>query len=317
MRAAFLVASLLGLAVCASTQPDTSTLDRLEQILRRQDQIRFAGTRVVYLRVNGVMKTVTEVIVRDGMRSRTEFPNDPVRKGMVIIEDGRSRLEYVPQLNELRRGPSGRDQTLQQLRRMIQAARSGQIHFRMFDGGSVADRPTIVFEVSDAAGNVARRLWFDRATGLLLKSQLLGRGGTMMGGFEFRRVAYNANIDPGQFVFDRRGVRVVDETSGVDAPWALRPTWLPDGFEPTGEGMRAIAGRRVALLHFSDGIRHITIFQSPDTRLGEEPLGRDDVRMVLRRVGRVWVAVVGNVSEQVLERIINSLVGTAAAGGTL
>lgn len=317
MRLALLLASLLGLASVASAQPDAATLDRLEQILRRQQQIRFTGTRVVYLRVNGVMKTVTELVIRDGMRSRTEFPNDKVRKGMVIIEDGRHRLEYIPQLNELRRGPSGRDQTLQQLRRMIQAARSGQIRFRTFDGGTVADRLTVAFEVSDAAGNVARRLWFDRATGLLLKSRLFGRGGAMMGGFEFRRVAFNVDVDAAQFSFERRGVRVVDEVFGVDVPWALRPTWLPDGFEPTGEGMRSVAGRPVALLHFSDGARHITIFQSPEARLGEEPLHHDNVQLVSRRVGRVWAAAVGNVSEEVLSRILNSLTGSSDAGGTL
>jgi hypothetical protein len=316
MRFVLLVTCLFWLAAAGSTQTDSAPLDRLEQILRRQEQIRFAGIRVVYLRVNGVMKSVTESIVRDGMRSRTEFPNDPVRKGMVIIEDGRHRLEYIPQLNELRRGPSGRDQTMQQLRRMIQAARSGQIRFQAFEGGSVADRPTIAFEVADAAGNVARRLWFDRATGLLLKSQLFGRGGVMMGGFEFRRVAYDSPVDPSLFAFERRGVRVVDEISGIDVPWALRPTWLPNGFEPTGEGMRSVAGRRVALLHFSDGTRHITIFQSVEARLGEEPPQHGEVNLASRRVGRVWVAAVGNVPEQVLTRILDSLVGSEAAGGT-
>lgn len=316
MRIALLLASLLGLVATASAQPDVATLDRLEQILRRQQDIRFAGTRVVYLRVNGVMKMVTELVIRDGMRSRTEFPNDPIRKGMVIVEDGRNRLEYIPQLNELRRGPSSRDQTLQQLRRMIQAARNGQIRFHTFDGGSVADRPTIAFEISDAAGNVARRLWFDRATGLLLKSQLFGRGGAMMGGFEFRHVAFNVDVDPSQFVFERRGVRVVDEVFGIDVPWALRPTWLPDGFQPTGEGMRSVDGRRVALLHFSDGARHITIFQSPDARLGEEPLRHSDVQLVSRRVGRVWAAAVGNVSKEVLSRILHSLTGTDGLGDT-
>ncbi|MER3413278.1 MAG: hypothetical protein C4341_03390 [Armatimonadota bacterium] len=317
MRFALLLAALLGLVAAASAQPEVATLDRLEQILRRQEHLRLSGTRVVYLRVNGVMRTVTELVIRDGMRSRTEFPNDPIRKGMIILEDGRHRLEYIPQLNELRRGPSNRDQTLQQLRRMIQAARNGQIRFRHFDGGSVADRPTVAFEVSDAAGNVARRLWFDGATGLLLKSQLLGRGGALMGGFEFRRVTYNVEIEPRQFRFERKGVRVVDEVAGVDVLWALRPTWLPDGFEPTGEGMRSVAGRRVAFLHFSDGTHHITIFQSPEARLGEEPPPHSDVRLVSRRVGRVWAAAAGNVSDEVLRRILNSLAGGEGSDATL
>lgn len=316
MRFVFLLLSLAGLSAAAVAQPEHAHLDRLEQILRRQEQIRFVGTRVVYLRVNGVIKTVVESVIRDGMKSRTEFPNDPVRKGMVIIEDGRQRLEYIPQLNELRRGPSNRDQTLQQLRRMIQAARNGQIRFRLFDGGVVADRPTIAFEVSDAAGNVARRLWFDRATGLLLKSQLLGRGGEMMGGFEFRRVAFNAKVDPSLFVFERHGVQIVDEVSGIDVPWVLWPTWLPNGFELTGAGMRLVDGRRVALLHFSDGARHITVFQSPEVRLGEEPLRDGNIQLATRRVGSVWVAAVGNVSKEVLTRILNSLAENEGSNST-
>lgn len=316
MRFVFLLLSLAGLSAAAVAQPEHAHLDRLEQILRRQEQIRFVGTRVVYLRVNGVIKTVVESVIRDGMKSRTEFPNDPIRKGMVIIEDGRQRLEYIPQLNELRRGPSNRDQTLQQLRRMIQAARNGQIRFRLFDGGAVADRPTIAFEVSDVAGNVARRLWFDRATGLLLKSQLLGRGGEMMGGFEFRRVAFNAKADPSLFVFERHGVQIVDEVSGIDVPWALWPTWLPNGFEPTGAGMRLVDGKRVALLHFSDGARHITVFQSPEVRLGEEPLRGGNIQLATRRVGSVWVAAVGNVSKEVLARILNSLAENEGSNST-
>jgi outer membrane lipoprotein-sorting protein len=298
----------LGLSVgTAFAQGERPALARLQEMLRRQDTIRMSGVRVVSLRVNGELRNIVETVIRDGNRSRTEFPNDPIRKGMIVIEDGTQRLEYIPQLNELRRSPSRRDQSLMQMQRLIGAARTGRIRIQMVEGGSVADRPAVRFDLADAAGNVAQRLWFDRETGLLLKAQQLGRGGALMGGFEFRRVVYNPSITPDLFRFRREGVRIVDEIPGINEPWALRPTWLPQGFEPIGEGTREAQGRRIALLHFSDGARHITIFQAIRTRLGDEVRENARFRIATRQVGEVSLAAVGDVPVEVLRRILDSM----------
>jgi outer membrane lipoprotein-sorting protein len=300
----FLLLSLLG---SAFAQADRPVLARLQEMLSRQEAIRMSGVRVVSLRINGELRNVVELVIRDGKRSRTEFPNDPVRKGMIIIEDGSRRLEYIPHLNELRRSPSRRDQTLMQMQRLIAAARQGQVRIQMADGGRVADRPTVRFDLGDARGNLAQRLWFDRETGLLLKAQQLGRGGALMGGFEFRRVAYNPAITPDLFQFRREGVRIVDEAPGINVPWALRPTWLPQGFEPIGEGMRMAQGRRIALLHFTDGAHHITIFQSQGARLGDDVRGNARFNIVTKQVGDLSLAAVGDVSVDVLKKILDSM----------
>ncbi|MEM4409874.1 MAG: hypothetical protein QXI19_14140 [Candidatus Caldarchaeum sp.] len=306
---ACLAFSLNSLAQHPRAETPPLALQALRKVLEAQKTIRYAGVRVVYLMRDGERARVTEFVRRQGLSSRTEYPEDPILRGVVVVEHRGHRLEFIPQLNEIRRSPSARERTLQLLHRLREALLRGEARVDVFQGGSVAGRPTLGITITDGAGTIGQRLWIDMEHGLILKHVLYGRDGVEVGGFEFLRV----NLDPPPFPPDlfelrREGARVVDVETDFQVGWnILKPQALPREFIEVRAYLRRIGQREVMMHHYTDGIRHISIFQSPGANLPLSPPVPPPLHLVTIRKEGYWLAAIGNVDPHFLRRTLESM----------
>lgn len=281
----------------------------LDKVLRAQPKLRFSGTRSVDMMVNGEKVSIVEYVLRDGLVSRIEYPSNSFRKGFIVVESADVRLEYDPSRNEIRRSSGGRANSNAFLGRLMDGWRRGDLRLRKFDGGTVAGQKASGIEVSDPSGNVVQRYWVDSDTFVVLKAAQYGRGGEERSRFEFKKIDYSPKFPDGWNEIRRAGAKVVDERKPEDLGFRpLLPTWLPAGFKETGRGVRENGPERVLLIHFSDGRRHVSIFQSDAPRLpGVAP--RDLERFAVRsaKIGPIGVVVMGDVDGATLERILRSM----------
>ena len=290
-------------------RPLTGDAAILDKVIRAQPQLRFSGTRVVDMMENGEKVSVIEYVLRDGLNSRIEYPSNSFRKGFIIVETAESRMEYDPSRNEIRRSMGGRANSNAFLGRLMDGWRRGEIRLRKFDGGMIATQEASGIEVSDPMGNVVQRYWIDSDTYVVLKAVQYGRGGEERSRFEFKKIDFRPKFPEGWNEIRRAGAKVIDERKPEDLGFRpLVPTWLPPGFKETGRGVRDSGPERVLLIHFSDGRRHVSIFQSDAPRLpGVAP--RDLERFAVRsaKIGTIGVVVMGDVDGATLERILRSM----------
>lgn len=288
----------------------SGVLDVLRNAIRAQNRLRYSGERVVELVVNGDRKVLTEYILRNGAQSRTTYPDDSPRKGFVIVENGGERWEFDPNRNEIRRQKARREETLLLMGGMMKAAQEGRLRIASFEGGTIAGAKAFGITVSDAQGNVARRLWIDPAMGMILKAEQYGRVGQLLAAFEFRRVNYNPVIRDGDFgPIKRGGAKVVNEAQDFNVPWnVMTPTWLPQGFSEVSRGLRRFRGRPVVLILFTDGRRQFSVFQSQGSAPQIPPRQANRaINMRMSRSGDVWSVAVGGMDGETLDRVVQSI----------
>lgn len=187
--------------------PDLAPI--LRRMLTSSRTARYVGQRVVEFK-NGLERARhVELVLRDGPRTRTEFPDESPFKGQVIVENGRQRLHYFPDKNEIRILPQRGDETARRLMHSLGRARREGHRIVINEGGSVAGHQTQLAAVVDGKGNAVQRLWIEPRSGVLLRRELLDRSGNRHGFFEFQRISFTPTIGPKEFEIDRKGAIIV------------------------------------------------------------------------------------------------------------
>lgn len=190
----------------------------------------------------------------------------------------------------------------------------------------------------------AHRLWADRATGLMLRADVLGPGRTLLETAAFSEIAIGVKPQPESVLQAMRQVDAMASAAlqaGVDARtdkgdrldsndgwrvlrppqrrteleaegWSLRQA-VP-GFALAGCMQRAIeiAGAPVSVLQavFSDGLTHVSLFVEPfraDRHRGEQHAQFGATNTVTRRHGEFWITAVGDVPAATLKLLTESL----------
>lgn len=184
----------------------------------------------------------------------------------------------------------------------------------------IAGRDTVQVRIEpEAADRYGYRLWLDRETALLLRSELLDTEGRPLEIFQFVRIEIGSTIDP-ELLREPADEHLVKydltfEDAEPEAGERLvhwEASWLPDGFEMAAADVRRAASQRegVANLVFSDGLATFSVFLEPapgDTTLTHTARHGATVA-VMRRVQaelpEPWrVTVVGEVPEETAARI--------------
>jgi sigma-E factor negative regulatory protein RseB len=154
--------------------------------------------------------------------------------------------------------------------------------FRVLPGAVVAARPTVPVAIERAGQSVVReRLYFDRATGLLLRRDQLDADGRLT-----RRVAFTEITEPVPVArADRKdGDRLA---AGAESRPPRQLDAAPDGVSVHRElgngfvllGMYAPAGGG-AQLYYSDGLFGLTLFEAAgDLEWGELPAGGREIEL--------------------------------------
>ena len=285
-----------------------------------QDRIPHTG-RLVTSTYAGNRPVTSEVsILRVGpQRSRVEYLTPPMR-GTVVIEDGGLTLRYDPLQNVLHaERPRSLDET-QRRRYLAQLMRNYPPRFlrRAF----VAGRPAVGLELAHRlTGRVARRLWVDEATGLVLRSQDYRLDGQVVTATTYQEVRYGGPIPMPLAMPSPTRLRVVhheappvaeaDLTRAFGAA-ILRPRYLPEVFAYEGSfrGRCSCCGDPMAQMLYSDGLRSISVFQCahglPPGQFGEVvSLPQGGMARVQHR-GRTFI-LVGDATAGELRRMSQSL----------
>ena len=288
---------------------------------------------------------------REGAQGQTVFRRLAVRFGppnlyrrellgpsgetaQLVVEDGRSEWIYDPVRRKVWQGEPadplfkrfGPDEEIERLVENYDVSVS--------TGGEVAGRPTWLLTLrARSDGALARRLWVDRSSRLVLRRESFRPDGTVGGSETFTRLGWGAASDPGLFRFSPpAGSTVVrrtepdylalDEakTAGV-AP--RLPAWLPSGYVFESLDVMAKGRRNIVHYRFSDGIEVLSLFQCPPRMrfdLGFRP--RQGVKLKVGRGFRTRTAegnvlswnsggsrfiLVGSASDDTLRRIAESV----------
>ncbi|HET6645353.1 MAG TPA: MucB/RseB C-terminal domain-containing protein [Fimbriimonadales bacterium] len=280
----------------------------LNKAIAQQPKLVYSGQRTVEMTVGGERRTLVEYVLHSGRRSRTTYPNDSPRRGFVIVETPLARWEYNPKRNEIRKTPPKRDDSLRVLRALVRGAETGRLKLATLGSATVAGILANGVSISDASGNLARKMWIDPDTGLILKAEQFGRVGGRLASFAYTRVNFKPDIRPGDFApLKRRGAKVVEEEQDFDVPWTvLQPKWLPPNFTEIRRGLRKFNGKPVLLIHYGSGQKNFTLFQSQGAA-PHVPENSNGLQMASEAFGDVWVTAVGNVSRETLQQVLQSI----------
>jgi len=143
------------------------------------------------------------------------------------------------------------------------------------------------------------RLWVDRASGLLLRSQTLNGRGEVLEQMAFAEVRIGG-IDREQLKpsWSTEGWKVDEAThSPVDLReqgWRLSP---PSGFRPLYTVRRRLAGGQALQAVYSDGLASLSVFIEPasSAATGEAMSGGGPINAYARRLGDTTVTVIGEI----------------------
>lgn len=199
-------------------------------------------------------------------------------------------------------------------------------HYRTRDlaADRVAGRDAEVLQLQPLDGlRYGYRLWFDAATGLLLRAQSISEAGQVVAQTGFSQLAVWPASGK-RFRWrepDARAWKTERAVTGKAdvAGWSFR---LPEGFSRVA-ALRRIVGRlpgkadesrEVLQILCSDGLAGISIFIEPWSEArSAQPVQRGAVNMVGKRVGRFWLTIVGETPMAALRLVADSLEFTAPA----
>lgn len=203
----------------------------LQRALRSSDKLRYSGVRVVRFRRGPDRTEFKEFIIKDGGRTRIEFPDDSPYAGQIIVETPSERRHYYPDSNEIRVTPPRREFAFGRLLSGPKRPGRGGIKFSIRPGERVAGRSTVLALVADDKGNTLQKIWIDESTALILKREMLDPVGAPVGHFEFTRVNYSPRIVAEDFMIRRAGAVVVtprDLARRLCAEHKMLPIFLPE-----------------------------------------------------------------------------------------
>jgi len=192
--------------------------------------------------------------------------------------------------------------------------------FRREGYARIAGRDTAVFllEPRDVL-RYAQRLWADRATGLMLRADVLGQasdGRQVLESTAFSEISIGVRPQPEAVLQPLRnprqleGYRVVrpqQQSTELEAEgWALaRPVrgftldrCVRRGIETAGEGAQVLQAV------FSDGLTHVSLFIEPfkpERHRGELQAQQGATSTLMLRRGKHWITVVGDVPAATLK----------------
>lgn len=249
-----------GVAAAAScTGADAEALAWLDKMSRSVNQVSYHGV-VTFQRGDDMQAMQISHSVTDGLVSerlieltgqgaevlRVDHPLECVHPGHRLLRIGA----------ELQSGECGL---------------ASYYRFRVSDGELVAGRQAVQVHIEPRdMYRYGYRMELDRETGLLLKSQTMGRGGKVLEKFQFASLSYaqdEAATEETRLVHVARHTHPAPEQAAAAPAAQWNVGWLPLGFTLT-DLPQATSGRRT----YTDGLAVFSVFLEPlgqDIRPGE------------------------------------------------
>ncbi|MFC1578821.1 MucB/RseB C-terminal domain-containing protein [Pseudomonadota bacterium] len=300
LLACVLVAARAGATTCP--EADTEALAWLDKMSRSINQVSYHGV-VTFQRGEDMQAMKLSHFVADGLASERLI--ELTGQGAEVLRVDHP-LECVhPGHRLLRIGAE------------LQAGRCGiadYYRFRVADGELVAGRQAVQVRIEPRdMYRYGYVMELDRETGLLLKSQTLGRGGKVLEKFQFASLSYaedQGTTGEAQLVHRAHHPHPAPELSARQVASDWNVDWLPLGFTLTD--LPQVASERRT---YTDGLAVFSVFLEPlsqDIRPGEGVVrtgGTTSYTRGMHLAGRpVLVTVIGEVPLNTARMVADSIV---------
>jgi sigma-E factor negative regulatory protein RseB len=216
-----------------------------------------ASLRIVHMVVDGEQ--------RERLIHQNGAPREIVRRGEEVVCILMPGDDLLALESEVPAGPFARTF----VRRYDRISEYYDLTF--FGEDRVADRAAVRLAVTPLdADRFGYRLWLDRETRLLLKSELVDADGQALEIFQFSTIEIGDAVDPRALepVGEKQTPHVTNlsldsqPSIAVDQPVRWVVEWLPVGFTVESSGVRTTlnASRSINTMMFSDGLAAFSVF---------------------------------------------------------
>lgn len=310
-----LTALLGGFSASVAAEPENPAARWLERLAPAIKMTSYRGV-FVYARGDRVHSMRIAHRYHDGQIEERLVMQDGgvgeiVRKGANVVcvlpEQGRIKLNQV-----IPSGPFAEALTnrLMPLNRWYQSELVGE--------DRVAGYDTVIISLTARDDyRYSHRLWLEKSTGLLVKSNVGDPGGKVLEHFQFTSLEITSDIPDSEFEIRSKGREIthkLEDAAGkepVGTPvvngWELG--WQPQGFVPAATP-KSGKGKAVA---FSDGVAAFSVFVEPEQKvrmpLGVSRIGATTIYMRELETGgtRFLVTVVGEVPPKTARQVAESI----------
>lgn len=182
----------------------------VQKSIKANHTAKYSGERTVEFKKGPDRISHVEYVLKNGVKTRIEFPDDSEYRGQIIVDDGHQRMHYFPDRNEIDVEPAHVHETRPENRMAPEGAHvHPQLSRAVSDGGIIAGWQTQLVTVTDPRGNVLQKMWIEPSSGVVLKRQLFDEVGTQVGYYEFTKINFRPTFADGDFRIDRKGAVVV------------------------------------------------------------------------------------------------------------
>lgn len=265
-----ILAALLFLVAAGGARSDPARLLRAAE--RADQQLSYTGIRIIRASDGGEN---TERRVRVWHlapdRTRTEYMSPDGRD--ILLECGTARWLYSAHRDrwrpvEWRPSPPDLDLLFR------------NYHVRQQGSDTVAGRPVVQLSIEPRhPGNPGKRVWIDPTCRMALREEVRDSGGQVVASSRFEQFELVHELPSG--LFEPPTAAAVGSHSPTLPFAALRPRYLPAGYEEVRQGGLGRGPGEGVVLRYTDGLGAISLFEfrGESGRARGEREGRDRVRL--------------------------------------
>ncbi|MDI9641660.1 hypothetical protein QPK87_17745 [Kamptonema cortianum] len=247
-----------------------------------------------------------ERVLRSGKNLKISYPDGSPYAGQAIYEVGGSRYVLWIEKNEARKVPARPLES--QLDFMVKDDHGRKMEVSISRGDNVLGRRTIIVTAADDRGNLRQKIWVDESKYVVLRREMYGRAGEVVGGYVYDRIRFDIPIPDSEFALPR-GAKIIsnyDELARLAKEMGMRPLTLgkETGFELATVRISKIGDKEFLYQFFTKGESQVSLIQMKGTSID---LGREfeSRRWNVHKwtVGGNTLALVGEASENELKRL--------------
>jgi negative regulator of sigma E activity len=160
-------------------------------------------------------------------------------------------------------------------------------------------------------GNPSKRMWIDRGTGLVLRTELLNWKQQHISISAFRDIQIDPNLtDALPLLAPPRQAQIAPRRTVLGFQ-PSSPAYIPPGYVSTGTDVMTLGKFTAAHLHYTDGLNTISLFQAPGRAFANEtPFGSMELsftQVIMWRRGDMAFAIMGDIDPAELRKMADSI----------
>lgn len=255
-----------------------SGADLLGRVLRAEESVPYQGIQVFTLFSHGKRTETVSVEYNLGAgHSKIEYVSPSDIRGRVVVNDGLSRWEYNPAENVVIRTPVFRRPVRSSAIKSTISRVSHTYTLVVSEPDKrVAGRRLYRLEYKPRLGDREPKVWWiDRATGLVLRRDVLDAHGQLRQTTAFRSIRYRppADLSVARYV-PANGIKVItrneahavfefEKSKALLPSWARIPASIGQRFEFDNARVVRNNGIQTVQVQYTDGLVGISLFVSP------------------------------------------------------